>query len=428
VLGAQIGGLAIGVATQSLLAWDLGPAGRGSYAICSIFGTIMPVAFSLALDRATQVKLATGELPLSSAVRLALMTSLAAGSAGAIATLCLVEALPRFLSKSDPGSFALAALLMPVSFLFTFQLRLQTAVREFGGYLATTLAQGISNVVLIGFFVGVLGLGSKGALVALLLSYGAGSWLGIVRLMKACVAEPRSSAGPPWSALRSYGTRAYPAMVGHMIDLNVGTLMLGVLGTRPEIGLFAAVSALVQRFLIVPQSLAEALLPRVAADPAGRPDIVTSASRMAFAVTLLAALAFLVVRRPVVTLLLSRDFLPALRLLWWMAAGMVIHASSTLLMPYFDGTGRPEVVSASIWVGLLVNVLTLILLYPVAGMDAAAIGFFASLLSRFAILYFAFWRFTGTPLHRVLIIDNLDLSVTREALGSSIRALRRLGG
>lgn len=379
----------------------------------------MPMLFGLALDRASQVRLAAGQMSLHSALRVSWVVSLTAGSIGALATLALLVAEPVLQTKADTASFALALVMMPVTLAFTFQLRLQTALRRFRDYLATTMTLGASNALLVALAVCALGLGAKGALVALLLSYGIGSWLGFARIVRSSNADAHAEKRVDWRALRAYGVRSYPAVVGHAIDLNLGTVILSVLATKSEIGLFAAVSALVQRFLIVPQSFQEAVLPRIAADPEGRTDLVAGGARIAFSVTLIAVLGFLLMRRPLVTMLLSRDFLPALPLLWWMGAGIAVHASSALLMPYFDGTGRPEVVSLSIWVALLVNTVATLVLYPIAGVTAAAIGFFFSLLSRFLVLYSVFRRSTGVPLVGVLIPSVKDIAMLRAVLTSS---------
>lgn len=429
VLAAQISALAVGIASQSLLAWCLGAAGRGSFAVCLVIGTLMPTVFGLALDRAIQVKLAGGHLSIRAALAASWIVTLIAGVAGAVTTLTLLAAIPALRAKADSGSFALALLMMPATLAFTFQLRLHTALRRFPDYLMANLTVSVLSLALIILLVKSLDLGTRGALLASLAGYVVADAYGFARLWHAAGAQTGSaSVAVHWASLRSFGVRSYPATVGHAIDLNLGTMVLSLLASRSEIGLFAAVSALAQRLLIVPQSLQETLLPRVAADAEGRPQLVAAAARIAFTVTLVAAALLLLLRRPIVTVLLSHDFLAALPMFFWMLSGIAIHACSTVLMPYFDGTGRPQIVSASVWAGLLANLAATMLLFPLVGANAAAMGFFFSFLARFITLFIVFHRSTGIPLRSVLFPVIEDLAAMRLALTSSLAFLKTRSG
>jgi len=201
--------------------------------------------------------------------------------------------------------------------------------------------------------------------------------------------------------------------------------VLAVVASKEEIGLFAAASSLILRFLMVPQSLQEAVFPRVAADPSGRPELVSQMARLAFAATVLALGVFLLASRPLVAILLSTKFLPIVPILAVMSVGIALHAISTVLMPYFDGTGRPGVVSWSIWAAILVNVAFIFLLYPAIGFVAAAYAFSAGFFVRLLLLVFAFCRATALPVSAVLMPRRTDFELVYVAARS---AARRMSG
>ncbi|MCK5596093.1 MAG: hypothetical protein KAJ04_01480, partial [Candidatus Eisenbacteria sp.] len=52
--------MAASLGIQSALAWLLGPAGRGSYAVCILFAMMLGVVFALSVDRAGQYLIASG--------------------------------------------------------------------------------------------------------------------------------------------------------------------------------------------------------------------------------------------------------------------------------------------------------------------------------------------------------------------------------
>jgi O-antigen/teichoic acid export membrane protein len=210
-------------------------------------------------------------------------------------------------------------------------------------------------------------------------------------------------------------------MVAHSIDFNTGTLVIAAIGDNAAVGLYAAVSALMLKFLLFAQALQESLLPRIARDDAGRRGLVTQMSRIAVCGTLAAVLLFLAVARPVVTLLLSPAFMPGLVIAWWIAPGIVIHSASTVLMPFFEGTNRPSVVSVATWVGLLFNVVGVLFLYPRFGLAGAGAAMTLGLISRSVVLVYVFRRTTGSTLRELLVLRRSDwqflLQVTRSLIG-----------
>src|SRR6185503_13276998 len=175
------------------------------------------------------------------------------------------------------------------------------------------------------------------------------------------------------------------------------------------------------RFLILAVALQETVLPRVAADGVGRPVLVAQLSRISVASTALMTLAFCVVSKPVLSLLLSPTFSEAARLTWWIAPGLILHASSALLMPYFEGTNRPGVVSLAVWAGLLSNVSFVVLLYPRMGLAGAAFAVSLGMAVRFTVLAVEFFRSTGINWRGIILMGTSD---ARLLLGPAGLALK----
>ena len=165
-----------------------------------------------------------------------------------------------------------------------------------------------------------------------------------------------------------------------------------------EIGIFAAASSLVTRILLVPNAVEKALLPRVSADDSGRPELVAQVARLSGAIAGVALGVLIALSEPLVRLVLSPRFLPALPLIWIIAPGTLIRASSKALVSYFMGTDRPSICSWSVGAGTLVNVLVLAVLLPPMGLMGAAIAMTAGYLTSGLILVFAFRSASGLSL------------------------------
>lgn len=423
MLKGQLTLLATSVLSQSLLAWSLAPTGRGTYALVATYGQLLPVLFAFALDRAIQIRLISGRCSLRLALRFSTVVVVTASSLGTIALIVLRLVSPAIVSQLGLGAAVFTTLLMPATLAFTFALRIYTARKQFRHYYLVLALQACTNVALLVAFVPGMGLGTSGALAALLASYLVPLGVALVGLHAEAPANAERLGRRGATEMFAFAWRAYPATVGHALDFGIGAVLLGLLAPAAEVGLLAAASAIMLKFLLVPQSLQEALLPRIAADPRGRPELVALGARVACLVTMGIVLSFLVVSRPVVLVLLSAAFLPALPLLWWMGFGVVLHGASTVLMPYFDGTQRPGIVSLAVWAGLTVNVTLTIVLYDHFGASAAAMAFSAGLAARFLVLAVVFERSSGLRPRELVVPRRQDAKLLWDLLHGAAGAL-----
>ena len=91
----------------------------------------------------------------------------------------------------------------------------------------------------------------------------------------------------------------------------------------------------------------------------------------------------------------SAAFLPVVPLFWIMAPGVLAHAAAGVFMAWFNGVGRPEVCSWTIWFGLAAYAAAFAVLYPALGASAAAWALTVGTVLRAVVLAAAFHRATG---------------------------------
>lgn len=73
LFSAKLIALGIGIGTESFMAWFLCPNGRGSYAVCLIFVTLLTVLFGYGVDAAVQYHIASKKTTLSEGVSIGLI-------------------------------------------------------------------------------------------------------------------------------------------------------------------------------------------------------------------------------------------------------------------------------------------------------------------------------------------------------------------
>ena len=271
--------------------------------------------------------------------------------------------------------------------------------------LVQTAANGLALVLLV---VG-LGLGVDGALLA-------GCVSSLVMIV-VCLRDLRRNAGLRWelpsrvgfTRVLRYGLKYYVGRIGWGVDLRVGVLLLGMLAGRAEVGLFAVASGLMMRFVMISNAVFVPLLPRIAGDDRGRPDLVAFCARFTTWVTGAALILLLAFNIPLVRILLSAEFLPAVPLIRIIAPGILVYAGASVLTAYFRGMNRPAICSWAVGLGLAMNLVIVPLLYPELGVEAAAWGMTIGLFGRSALLSVCYYRMTRTSPSLTWLLQRGDI-------------------
>ncbi len=218
-------------------------------------------------------------------------------------------------------------MLAPLVALSTAIEHLLAALRRFGRLAINTLLRMSINALAILVLARWWGLGVDGAIASFA--------IGHLVMVAACLWDLRRHCGlvaetPSRSGLTrilGYGLRYHMARLGNAFEPHAGVLVLGLIASPAEIGLFAAASTIMLGFTFLSHAVGNALLPRIA----GRehPDLVARCLRLVSWTTAIAVLLVLAVGTPLVPLLLSA----------------ALSAGTGMFMTHFKGIDRPQICS-----------------------------------------------------------------------------------
>ncbi len=426
VFGTRVGVYTIALLSQSLLAYLLLPAGRGEYAVCVAFASMLGVVFAVSTANGAQYFAVAGRISLSKCLCGAFGVCLVGSIVATAVALPLIHSDVTFFQKAETGSFQLALLLVPL-ICVSYAAELQIAgLRRFALLARFLLLQSFTLVVGVVVLVWVFDQGVNGAILALIASY-------IVKLA-CCVWDLCRACGlkfemPSVSELRhvvGYGIRYHIAQVGNEIEPRIGVFVLGLLAGRVDIGLFAAASTIMLRLGFLPSSVAPVLFPRVAKDPAKSMEALGYSLRLVCLPTAMVVVVFLAISEPVIRILLSEAFVPVVPLLWIMSPGIVAYAASNIFIAYFTGNDRPGVCSSALWLSLVVNVATCFALYPTLGIRSIAWAMTIGLIARFVFVAIVFHRATGLSLCSLWLPRRGDLVYLKNSLFVAVSGIRWL--
>lgn len=411
--------LALGV--QSSLAWFLGPAGRGSYAVCVMFAAVLTTLFVVGCDVAGLYFVASGRFGVAEGITHILIY----GGIGAATAMAVGYGLTHlnfaFFEKASLSSFHLALLLIPINLFSLVFLNLLTAARYFPQYALVSTIQGISQLVFVVYFVRILHKGVNGALIGVILS-------GIVTIFLSLFIFYRKNGSifhrPSLAHLMEmlhYGSRYYIAKISNMANLQMGTVILALFAGREDIAFFAVAMRVTVQVAIIPDTLTLVLIPRSASDREGRKELVARSARLTGLICGGILILIALFANPLVVSVFSPSFAPVIPLVRIISIGILIRCASKVVVPYLIGTDHPGVVSISVGIGVMVNLGMMLLLLPLMGLPGAAIAASIGYLAGAVVLLCWFARLSGLGMGKILVPRRGDIAYVITRLKRSKR-------
>jgi len=410
-LGSRIAVLLIGLAIQSTLAWLLGPDGRGAYAVCLLFATLLGTCFAFGMDTAGQYFVASKRMSVSEGVWATLGSLLAASIVAVVFGRIVMEFDLAFLTKAPRSSFYVALAVVPFHVVGQGCLLLLVGLGRITWMAITAIVNSFVQLLAAFVLIRVFDFGVNGALLAIIAAGTINVIFGLIAFRQEGAFERVRTSVLQTKRLAAYGVRFYVARLSSTVNFRIGTMVLAFFAPTREIGIFAAASGLVSRILLVPTSIETALFSRVAADERGRPETVAQAARASGLISGAMLIVLGVLSRPLVLVLLSPEFAPAVILIWIMIPGIFLRSASKVLMPYFTGTDRPAVCSWAVGAGMVANIIGILVLLPIMGLAGAAWAMTIGFLVSSAVLVAAFRRTTGLSLARTWVPRGEDVRV-----------------
>jgi len=127
---------------------------------------------------------------------------------------------------------------------------------------------------------------------------------------------------------------------------------------------------------------------------------------------------------PMVSILFSPQFLPAVPLIRIIAVGILVRSAGKLFVPYLIGTNHPGIASVSVAAGMVTNLVLLLALMPYLGLMGAAVAVSVGYLVSSAILQIAFCRISGQRFRETWRFTVEDWRLVKQIFG---KTLERVG-
>lgn len=425
-LGSNLLSLLLTAVTGIILARSLGPSGKGTVSLIVLVATQLAWSFSLGVELSL---LHYGGDPARSLRKLASACVPIALPLSATATLAAIALLHFPLSESVPPAVRPAVYagmgVIPALFFAGYLnalLRASGRMAEAQASIAFLAVWGLTGA-LVG---SALGLSLSGFVVLAVLGMLIGTSAPYVFAWRAGIFPPERSSDRPLRALLvRYGIKGHLGTVLQGLNYRLDVFLVAALLSSADVGLYTVAMSAGEALLIVPNVLGFVITHRSALPDERTTTAVTeAATRLTASVLLVAAVAFVLVGKQVITGLFGDDFTPSYDALVYLLPGIWSLAIWMNLTNDLVGRGHPWVRSQTAAAAVVVTIVLDIVLIPQMGINGAALASSCAYATAMIFALERYARITHRPGVALLFPRTGDVALLRSALRNATAHLR----
>ncbi|HSG29352.1 MAG TPA: polysaccharide biosynthesis C-terminal domain-containing protein [Candidatus Krumholzibacterium sp.] len=419
----------VGLVTSVVIVRVLGAEGKGLFSLTVVTAAFIYSLTNLGLGSGSGYFLGRRKIDRELLAGTWLSLSMIIGIA---VTLLSIGAVPlfarRLLPDVPPGLITAALLSMPFSIvIYNFQM-LSRADSDFRGYNTLELVQPVFFLAFIPLAVRMFPDSKVFVSVALFtVSCIAGAVTALTIWSRRTRLRPRWSKDLVGSAVR-FGIMGHLTNFLGFLNLRVDMLLVNFFLSAESVGYYSISVMIVEKVWYLPDTLAIVLYPRVAHGTDVDANRQTAAvSKQTVILVGICLLAVLAVARPVVSILYTDLFMPAVAPLLILMPGVFSASLARVMGTDLMARGHPGINMIAGLAALVVNVGCNIVMIPRMGISGAALATTISYTVHFLIILSGFVRITGVGVAEALIPRREDLMRMPDALAGIVRSMQDAG-
>lgn len=425
-LTARTLALVLGFGGSILTARALGTDGKGLLALALQVPSLATIAFGMGLNSANTYFVGRRVRSAAEAVSDSFAMAALISIPGSVLAFTLMRYGIAGLRDVAPGTLAVSAFILPWLLWTIYSQGVLTALGQMRRMAVNQIAYSALSLAMLALLYLTHQLT---VLTAVLTSLTTSVLLVVLHLhgISRCI---RGSlfVRPSLVRLReevSYAGRAYIAGLASYLDKRQDLLILGMLGTVSDVGIYSVGVVFAELLWQIPSAIAPTLTARsLATDETSGAQLAAATARATLVLLVGGVAALSLIVLPVIRLAYGASFVPASSVLWIMAPGIILYGVALVLWNYLmaNGTLFPRLAIALAVLNLGANVA----LIPVLGFRGAALASLISYSMGGVFIIGTFAHKTDVPLREVLCPKAADVRlIARTIAGIPRRALNK---
>lgn len=399
---------------QSYLAWSLGPAGRGEYAIALMFSLFLASVLVVGADYAGTYLLASKQFNLSESVWYTLIFIVLCSIVANVVGYYIIQLPIEIFKKAELNTFFLATVSIPFFLYAESLLRILTGVFEYKLYAIMVVLRTVFFFVCILIFEKICYLGVDGIFYGKIASDLMIIFI-IIYLLKSKFGLHKVHIKLSKIKIQfSYGIRNYVGKLSNTINTRMGVLIIAFFATKEEIGFFSMAVLLVSKIAVIPDSVSLILIPKISKNSSEIKKMVMSCVRIIGLISGIALAILFFLSHYIVVILFGPDYLSVAELIPLLIIGYWFNSMAKGFASYLTGTNHPGLNSISYFAGMVVNLAVMIVLLPLLGISGASISVSINYCVHYMLVLFFFIKISNVSLFDILLFKKEDLNILKQ--------------
>lgn len=288
---------------------------------------------------------------------------------------------------------------------------LQNVIRgreDIYNYNKITIVQSIVQLVLIVFFLLIVGIKVSGALLAYVGSIGAALIFTIVLIRKISIFSFTFNKRLFKDSLL-YGMKVYFANMVSFLNYRLDMMLTALFLNPAAIGIYSISVGMAEKLFMIPSAVSVVLFPRISSCSEEEANNFTpKIVRNIFFVMIIVCLVSVFFAYPAIYILFGRDYIASYLPFLILLPGIIAFSIGGILASDLSGRGKPQFAIYASVACLIVNVILNIILIPKLGVRGAALSSAISYWADTFMLIWAFHHISKKPYREFLIIKIED--------------------
>lgn len=227
-----------------------------------------------------------------------------------------------------------------------------------------------------------------------------------------------------------YGFKAQIANVVQLVNYKLDVLIIGSLLTVDQVGIYTTAVQFGETLWKISGSVGTIIFPMTSSNKnsSDMKDFINKVTRVTFHIILLCAVILILISKPLVKLLLGKDFGPSVEPLRWIMPGIVLFSISNILSSYIAGIGKIEKNIIASSVSCIVTVVLDLTLIPLMGVSGAAIASSISYMVFTVIIVIFYKNITSSKISDILFLKKSDIVEMKSRIKTLISSQKRIEG
>ena len=420
VLTRQVASGLIQLVALAIIGRHYGIEGSGIYAMAILVQALFAALLNLGIAPSNVYFIGSKKISAATALRTSFKMCFFVSMIGIPLGIAAVKlAGEKYLPGVPEGVALIALAAFPINLLQGYLSSILHGLQKFNKLNAVLLAQPVIFFISILILVGI-GSRSISQLVGCYVVSAIVSLAITIFVVSGYVRREPPGGNPGYTAKAiNYGYKAnfsnLLAFINYRADIFLVNFFLGPLSS----GVYIIAIKISERLWLVSQSVATALLPRLAelsVQEEGGKSLTPAVTRSVFWGTVAMCLVLGLFASPVIVIIFGKDFSGAVAPLLLMLPGVAFVSASRIIASDFAARGKPEWNLYTAGAATVINLIGNVLLIPRYGLAGAATSTSFAYGINLSIKLWVYMRITKLPLTSLLVLKKDDIEKVKSVI------------